>query len=242
MYFQATIAAAYLVVGLLPTVVTAQSSMYGVNITLRFFLESQAGRCGYSNSSDALTFTTESIPLKGLGHCFNLVDIFGGNSSQGFVNQTANLGYGSGYTGEPGQAGIHWQVKNMDKFDVQANYSSVLYHQYNPDTNDEENAPGRYAARTVFLYPGQGCKEVPDQSNELFPWYGLSCWTEPEGTCHTLPYKIASFSIQAEDEEDEQHGKCWVFAELGGAAGLHISFHAMMSLVVGTLVAMWIVV
>ncbi|KAG9657839.1 hypothetical protein KCU95_g1352, partial [Aureobasidium melanogenum] len=129
MYFQATIAAAYLVVGLLPTVVTAQSSMYGVNITLRFFLESQAGRCGYSNSSDALTFTTESIPLKGLGHCFNLVDIFGGNSSQGFVNQTANLGYGSGYTGEPGQAGIHWQVKNMDKFDVQANYSSVLYHQ-----------------------------------------------------------------------------------------------------------------
>ncbi|KAG9674966.1 hypothetical protein KCU99_g9310, partial [Aureobasidium melanogenum] len=242
MYLQASVAAAYLVVGLLPTVVTAQSSTYGANLTLRFFPESQAGRCGYSNSSEALTFTTESVPLKGLGHCFNLADIFQGNSSQGFVNQTANLGYGSGYTGEPGQAGIHWQVSNMDKFDTQANYSSVLYHQYNPDVNDKENAPGTYAARTVFLYPGQGCTELPDQSKELLPWYGLSCWTETEGICDTLPYKVASFSIQAEDDADQQHGKCLVFAELGGAAGLHISFHATMSLVVGTIVAIWIVV
>lgn len=48
--------------------------------------------------------------------------------------------------------------------------------------------------------------------------------------------------MQAEDEEDEQHGKCWVFAEMGGAAGLHISSHVMMSLLVGTVVAMWTVV
>lgn len=130
----------------------------------------------------------------------------------------------------------------MDKFDTQANYSSVLYHQYNPDVNDKENAPGTYAARTVFLYPGQGCTELPDQSKELLPWYGLSCWTETEGICDTLPYKVASFSIQAEDDADQQHGKCLVFAELGGAAGLHISFHATMSLVVGTIVAIWIVV
>ncbi|KAH0279971.1 hypothetical protein KCU91_g1372, partial [Aureobasidium melanogenum] len=223
MYFQASIAAAYLVLGLFPTVVTAQSSTYGANLTLRFFRESQLGQCGYSNSSEALTFTAESVPLQGLGHCFNLADIFQG-TSQGFINQTANLGYGSGYTGEPGQAGIHWQVENMDKFDVQANYSSVLYHQYNPDVIDKENAPGSYAART------------------LLPWYGLSCWTEPEGTCHTLPYKIASFSIQAEDDKDEQHGKCWVFAEMGGAAGLHISFHAILSLLVGTLAAVWIII
>lgn len=216
--------------------------MYSSNITLRFFPESQVGKCGYSNSSDALTFTTESIPLKGIGHCFDLADIFGGNSSQGFVNQTKNLGYGSGYTGEPGQAGIHWQVENMDKFDGQTNYSSVLYHQHNPDTNDKENTPGTYAARTLFLYPGQGCEDTPSPNSQPLSWYGLSCWTEPEGTCDTLPYKIASFSIQATDEEDEKHGKCWAFAEMGGAAGLHVSFHAMVSLIVGTLVATWIVV
>lgn len=157
------------------------------------------------------------------------------------MNQTGNLGYGSGYTGETGQAGIHWQVQNMNKFNGQANYSSVLYHQHNPDVNDKENAPGTYAARTVFLYPGQGCTELPDQSNDLLPWYGLSCWTEPEGTCDTLPYNVASFSIQAEDDADKQHGKCWAFAEMGGAAGLHINFHAMMSLLVGTVLATWFV-
>ncbi|CAD0099838.1 unnamed protein product [Aureobasidium mustum] len=222
--------------------INAQGSTYNSNITLRFFPESQVGKCGYSNSSDALTFTTESIPLKGIGHCFDLVDIFEGNSSQGFVNQTGNLGYGSGYTGEPGQAGIHWQVENMDNFDAQTNYSSVLYHQHNPDTNDKENAPGTYAARALFLYPGQGCEDTPSPSSQPLSWYGLSCWTEPEGTCGTLPYKIASFSIQATDEGDEKHGKCWAFAEMGGAAGLHVSFHAMVSLIVGTLVATWIVV
>lgn len=155
------------------------------------------------------------------------------------MNQTKNLGYGSLYTGEPGQAGIHWQVENMDRFDAQANYSSVLYHQYNPNENDKKNAPGTYAARTVFLYPGQGCRDAPSSDSQLLSWYGLSCWTEPDGTCDTLPYKIASFSIQAEDDEDEQHGKCWVFAEMGGAAGLHGGFHAMASLLIGILVAVW---
>ncbi|KAH0335990.1 hypothetical protein KCU81_g8765, partial [Aureobasidium melanogenum] len=239
MYLLASIAAAFLVLGALPTVVTAQSSIYGANLTLRFFPESQTGKCGYSNSSEALTFTTESIPLKGLGHCFNLADIFGGNSSQGFVNQTANLGWASGYTGEPGQAGIHWQVLNKNNFNAQTNYSSILYHQHNPVGSDQQNGPGTYAPRTVFLYPGEGCTELPEQSKELLPWYGLNCWTETEGVCDSLPYKIASFSMQA---EDEQHGKCWVFAEMGGAAGLNIGFYAMVYLVVGTVVAMWIVV
>ncbi|KAF2999897.1 hypothetical protein E8E13_008476 [Curvularia kusanoi] len=73
----------------LPTTTQAQGSdSLNLNLTLRFFTSSQDDCCDLSATSQALTFTTNSIPV--LPVCFDLVDLFGGNATSGFVNQTGN--------------------------------------------------------------------------------------------------------------------------------------------------------
>lgn len=71
------------------------------------------------------------------------------------------------------------------------------------------------------MYGAKGCRESDDQSETLLPWYGFDCWSEDQGSCGTLPYSIASFSVQP--QLDETQGTCWMFAERGAAASLGLS-------------------
>lgn len=211
------------------------SLLLSQNVTLRFFPDGSEETCSYENSTNALTFTTFSMPI--LGHCFNLADLFSGNATRGFVNQTGNL-LPNWRTQEQG---IAWQLENMKIFDPQANYSRVLYRQsvYNPQ--DKRYEPGSYAWRRINIYGGVNCTELDPAGDALLDWYGFNCFSEGGGSCGTLPYSIASFNILpgAFEKEDEQHGKCMVFAQLGTAAR-----HQLPRVVIGAficaLLAVWL--
>ncbi|KAF2649955.1 hypothetical protein K491DRAFT_609738, partial [Lophiostoma macrostomum CBS 122681] len=205
------------------------------NLTLRFFENSEYNTCSYSNSSDVLTFTTFSIPL--LSHCFDFSDLFGGNATQGFVNQTGNLDSKIHLAYEPG---IHWQLENMNKYDPTKNYSKILYRQHNYSSS-EDSEPGRYADRKVNLYGGENCTELsPNKTTGLYPWFGLSCWSEDEGSCGTIPYDIASFAVQPGPEDSDKDGTCMVFAEEGAATSSYRSRQAISGALVSTAVAIWL--
>ncbi|KAF1831071.1 hypothetical protein BDW02DRAFT_464173, partial [Decorospora gaudefroyi] len=183
------------------------------NVTLQF-LQNNQDSCSIYNSTDALTFTTSSTPIT--PHCFEVSELFAGNTSAGFVNQSHNLG---GMTLADGRdPGIHWQLKNKDSYDPQGNYTTILYRQHiaYPDSDDQE--PGHFAIRRVTIYGGHGCTELdPNDDDKLLDWYGFSCWSEDEGTCGYTGYNIRSFSVQPLEEEDRNGDVCWVFAQLGGA-------------------------
>ncbi|KAM0704789.1 hypothetical protein Q7P35_007575 [Cladosporium inversicolor] len=146
--------------------------------------------CGYENSTDALTFTTFSVPI--LSHCFNFADLFNGNTTRGFVNQTDNLAPNF----RTRQEGIVWQLENMESFDPRANYSRILYRQnvYNPQ--DKRYDPGSYAWRRINIYGGPNCTESNPEGDNL-----LDC--------------IASFTVMpgSFEKEDEQreHIDVWYF-------------------------------
>ena len=149
----------------------------GYNVTLRFFEESQRDTCSFRNSSRAISFTTSSIPV--IADCFDVDDLFGGNTTQGFVNQTENLGAGQGATG------IYWALQNAESYNPQANYSSILYRLYSEVSGgDEKLQPGQYADRVVNVYPSKGCRDKDPSNNPptaVLPWYGFSCWSEEGG-------------------------------------------------------------
>jgi hypothetical protein len=188
-------------------------------VTLRFFPYSQEDTCSYNTSGDALTFTTASIPI--IGHCFNLVDLFGGNTTRGFVNETDNL------LNPPRsqQVGISWQLENVDKYNPQANYSKVLYRQHLDHASDERYEPGSYSFRRINIYGGPNCTEINPLGDNLLDWYGFDCFSEDGGSCGRTPYSISSFYVRAGyfEDESQQHGKCMVFARMGAAAGHQLS-------------------
>jgi hypothetical protein len=179
-----------------------------------------------------LTFTTSSVPI--ISHCFDLEELFGGNATQGFVNQTGNIR--PPYTGE---AGIHWQLENVDTYDPQTNFSSILYRQHVTDPAPDKLKPGNQADRAVNVYPSKTCTEL-GPGDELLSWYGFSCWSENEGSCGTTPYRIGSFAI-VNLEKTSDNGKCWVFAELGAAGRGYSPSQAMMGAFLSTLLAIWLV-
>lgn len=174
---------------------------------MRFLSQADQQGCTYSNSSGALTWTTSSIPV--VDHCFNLTDLLSGNATTGFVNQTSNLA-ANAITTQP--AGISWTILNRGSYDPAANYSSILYRQ---DSEAEAGAAGNVK---VTVYGFADCNDEDPSGNpstsSADPWYGFSCLSGPEGSCGSLPYGVASFSVGPGDDQ----GKCWVFAKEGGAA------------------------
>jgi hypothetical protein len=179
----------------------------------------------------------EIIPV--ISRCFNFVDLFSGNATQDFVNKTQNLG---GIT--IGEAGIHWQLENVEKFDKEGNYSRVLYHQYITSPASDEFKPGHYADCQVTSYGGRDCSELdPSSSNRTAPliqWYGFSCWTKSKESCGTLPYSITSCSVQPRKDKN-QDGTCWVFAKTGAAAPVYPSSQTTMGAFLGAVLAIWMI-
>ncbi|KAI4929551.1 uncharacterized protein J4E92_005216 [Alternaria infectoria] len=139
------------------------------NLTLRFFKDGHDDTCNYYDSRDALTFTTSSIPV--VPHCFSLGDLFGGNATQGFVNQTWNLG--SNRFGDE-QAGIYWTLLNADKYDRSANYSRVLYRHHVVQAYDDIWKEGHLSNMMATVYGGEDCSELdPNDDQNLLNWFGL---------------------------------------------------------------------
>jgi hypothetical protein len=204
-------------------------------VTLRFFPDSQDETCSYTNSSQALTFTTDSVPV--VSHCFNIADLFGGNTTNGFVDQIRNV--------RPlvdGHVGIAWQLENMDTLDPKANYSRVLYHETAFHPAEDKYDPGTYGPHRINVYGGANCSQIdPSGAWDFLDWYGFDCWSETEGNCGTVPYSIVSFLITAGDFNNEaaQHGKCMMFAEMG-AGSSHQPLKAVVGAVVGALMTMWL--
>lgn len=204
-------------------------------MTIRFFQESQDDSCSFDDTSSALAFTTSSIPV--IQHCFNFEDLMSGNASQGFVNQTGNLGAGSWNDGDKG---IYWTLQNHDSYDPSRNYSSVLYRQHITNPGDKQH-PGEYSRVRVNLYGGENCTQKdPNSNTTLFPWYGFSCWSEDQGSCGTMPFRVASFYVFPAPRQEDQQGKCWVFAEEGAGTSVYRSSQATLIALTSTALALWL--
>ena len=129
----------------------------------------------------------------------------------------------------------------MDKYDATKNYSKVLYRQHIANPSSEDSQPGHYADRKVNLYGDEKCTElIPNETVGLYPWFGLSCWSEDEGSCGTIPYNIASFAVQPGPEEDDKDGTCMVFAEEGAATSNLRSRAAIFGAFASIFVALWL--
>lgn len=132
------------------------------------------------------------------------------------------------------------KLSNFDTYDPNANYSSVLFQQYLASPQTKKTLPGMYGDRMLNLYGGPDCRDLDPEEDVFRDWYGFSCWSEPEGTCGTLPYKLVSFSVQPGIVESQQDGTCWTFAHRGAAAeGIGHSQMAVRVLV-GAAIALWI--
>ncbi|OAK98028.1 hypothetical protein IQ06DRAFT_295404 [Phaeosphaeriaceae sp. SRC1lsM3a] len=188
------------------------------NLTLRFFTSSQGDSCDFGATGQAITFTTDSIPQR--PHCFDLVDLFDGNATSGFVNQTS------------GGQGIRWSISNTEAYDASANYSSVLYRQHISNPNTDDQKPGHRAERRATIYPGKGCTQKDPNDNStsgILPWFGLSCLSEDKGRCGNTPYSIQSFYIQAGDPDSQN--QCWDFAKNGQSGAARLSTSAVAAFV-----------
>jgi len=209
-------------------------SPYNQNLTLRFFKDGHDDTCNYYDSRDALTFTTSSIPI--VPHCFSLGDLFGGNATQGFVNQTWNLG--SGRFGDE-QAGIYWTLLNADKYDRSANYSRVLYRHHVVQAYDDIWKEGHLSNMMATIYGGEDCSELdPNDDQNLLNWFGYSCWSADEGDCGNTPYPLTSFNLASVDQRSDR--KCWLHSELGAAVHGFSSSRAIMGAFASVSLAVWL--
>lgn len=210
-----------------------------INITLSFFQNFQEQICGYNYLIDAMTFTTKDVPRA--EHCFSIAELFGGNSTRGFVNQTYTLKSSWEDRKHRPDEGIHWEIRDSASYDPQGNYSGILYHQ---NLGVEDNDRGPYAWRTVKFYESSDCTDADTSpANESDNWYGNNCKSKDEGDCHETYYSVGSFSLLAAplNDQEAQSKTCWDFAENGSAAGLHQSWKAVTGALVGVSVAVWLV-
>lgn len=199
------------------------------NLTLIFYPQPPES-CSFSNSTDALTFTTGSIPDK--EYCFNFPDIVEYNGTSAYTNQTT--------THMNTNAGIDWQIENASVFNASMNYSSILYRQWSGSTQ-----VGSYGNRRVTLYSTADCKDdarTTFTGPESDPSYGFGCWSPSEGSCGTAPYSVASFKIGPGDNDES--GACSVFTKLEVAAtdsgAANVQYSTAASVLVAVSVILWV--
>ncbi|THX39069.1 hypothetical protein D6D11_08921 [Aureobasidium pullulans] len=188
------------------------------NLTLRFFQNPQEkNSCSYSNTSAALTFTTNSYPR--LAHCFDISDLFGSNITEGFVNQSQPF---STYNHTISQ-GINYTLFNSDIYGPSANYSSVLYRQFIP--HEERQVvfdSGNPADGLITLYQEAGCSNSTGQE-----WHGFTCFTDEHGECGTAGFAMKSFKFESRRYSDDY--TCSIFSRdrKGNSAAVLGSTQAM---------------
>lgn len=136
-------------------------------------------------------------------------------------------------------SGVHWQLFNKEKYDTQANYSSMLHRHYNWAAQEKERQPGHDGRLRLNFYAGLDCRTLDEPSFTDYPWYSSTCWSEEYGNCGTLPYNITSFLMFRTDPE-ERDGSCMGFAEYGAASGTLKPFQAALSAVFVAALAVWL--
>ncbi|KAI5252024.1 hypothetical protein E4T42_03749 [Aureobasidium subglaciale] len=198
--------------------------VHRLDFTLRFFETSQDDTCSYANSSNALTFTTRDVPR--VNHCFNLVDLFDGNATEGFVNQTRNP-YAP-------VEGVRCNVQNSEMFNPEANYSSILYCQYQLHQSDNKDLESGHTAR-------RGVRTVEIWLQMARSRGGMD--SVARGGCGTTPYSIASFLLYPPPDSSEDDKECVEFSQSGllsAATGLRspwIGYNVLVTVVM----AAWMV-
>jgi hypothetical protein len=216
--------ALFLAVFFLPTQIFAQGNLISSqNLTLRFYTSSGNNSCDFRATPEAITFTTDSTGFQ--SHCFDIADLFNGNTTSGFINQTAN------FPGLWGEYGIRWELRNAKSYDASVNYSRVLYQQH-IESLDMSDRP---ADKLVTVYGAKKCSEKDPNDNEgLLPWFGFSCLGEDQGSCGTTPYSIQSFRVTPTDADDGR--KCWEFAERGQSGAVQLP-RSVVAALLGTILA-----
>lgn len=146
--------------------------------------------------------------------CFNISDLFGGNSSSGFQNATSRIYDSDGKVIQPN--GVAWQLSNMDQYDDKANYSRTWYEQRNITDAKE----GGDASWVFYVYAFPNCEQLgPTEAEpEENPWFETSCQTGNDGQCRTTPRQIRSFGINQAVNYNVGHGGCETWAMLGDAS------------------------
>jgi len=194
------------------------ANLNSANLTLRFFQNPQdENSCSYSNTSAALTFTTNSYPR--LAHCFDISDLFGSNITEGFVNQSQPF---STYNHTISQ-GINYTLFNSDIYGPSANYSSILYRQFIP--HEERQVvfdSGNPADGLITLYSEAGCRNSTGQE-----WHGFTCFTDEHGECGTAGFAMKSFKFESRRYSDDY--TCSIFSRdrKGNSAAVLGSTQAM---------------
>lgn len=193
-----------------PTQIYAQADLASSqNLTLRFYTPSANESCDFRATTEAIAFTTDSTGFQ--SHCFNIADLFGGKTTSGFINQTAN------FPGFWGEFGIRWELKNAGSYDTSVNYSRVAYQQHIASLD----MSGKPADKMVTVYGEKKCSEKdPNDDKGLLPWFGFSCLGEDRGSCGTTPYSIQSFRVSPRDADNQR--KCWDFAERGQSGAVQL--------------------
>ncbi|KAH0337331.1 hypothetical protein KCU81_g8148, partial [Aureobasidium melanogenum] len=174
---------------LLTVSLAIQALAQNANLTVSFS-PATLDNCASNGSTEAIIFTTSSIPLS--YQCFNIEDLFGSsNASPSWGSRTTESASRT-YTSEE----ISRRVFNANSYSAQTNYSRIWYQQQN------------------FTSPKQG-----EDAARIFECLAAetTCQSSGNGECYEAPYNIGSFQIGSAAAVNSGAKKCWV-ASTGSAA------------------------
>ncbi|OAA74728.1 hypothetical protein LEL_08309 [Akanthomyces lecanii RCEF 1005] len=227
-----TIFASVLAAASLVQAVTTPEQRKG-NLTIALFADSQADSCGANDISNAISLTTNSIPVSFT--CFNVLDTFSrsNNSTTGFQPGAASY-----HDDGEQRNGVAWLLQNKHLYDGNANYSRVWYSQVNTSRVD----PGKAGKWVFYTYALPNCEQLakgrPSRPND-HPWYETSCQTSVDGQCRVTAGPIVSFAINTAVGYNPAHDGCATWAKLGAAPTSRHGAGITALAVVGV-VAMWL--
>ncbi|KAI5199894.1 hypothetical protein E4T39_05991 [Aureobasidium subglaciale] len=151
------------------------------NLTISFS-PADPDTCASNGSSQAITFSTGSIPAGNNG-CFNIEELFGSANSSTvhgalFFNTSIYTSH------EP----VDWVL--------------MMYLQQNFATAKLEKA-----RRFLGIYSGEHCTTTATSADTYNPTIGWSCQSSTNGSCSQAPYSIRSFFIGSTELLSE-HSEC----------------------------------
>lgn len=208
-----------------------------------FFSSEDSETCSSPSANPG--FTVNAIPWDGLKPCYSLERLF---SSDDNSNNSRARNETSGWL----QTSLmNVTTLNSAAYDRRTNYSRIHYEQPTSFAerflSDGESDPGSLAARTFRVYPNNQCSWQTGMEPDDFilePAFLFNCMSGGEGSCHSTPIEILSFSIRWSDEyrDGDDVSKCTDNKELSrsGAVGLHASIPlAVLVGVASTTLTMW---
>lgn len=181
------------------------------NITVAFFPTTEEATCKEDNIANAASLTTSTIPTDFV--CFNLTDLFtqsSDNGSQGLWK----------IPDDTTSQGVDYLLSNRGSYNANTNYTNVWYQQVNQTGDIKSESDGTWV---FYTYAFEDCIQNGGDAFELndYPWFETSCQTEEGGECQQLPQPVKSFAFGPAAGYNANHGKCEVWAKMGGASTLN---------------------